>query len=291
MNKLLVRLVASGLMTVTVGAGAALADTNASISLTGPDSTNIISSGNFKTFHSNVNNRVYTSNWNWQNARTGNVCVSGNTKVYGGFLGSGNARNYNTGQNNVYLANYGSSWGGGYWGGGSGNGQIFLTGPDSYNRISGLGNRSSFSSNVRNNVNATNFNAQNATTGNVTVSGNTVVSGVGGSGNASNFNQAENNVAIYNQTPTWMMGNWGPTGTAVISTTGPDSYNSISGGGNSSRVSLLTSNNVNTSNTNFQNAQSGNVTISHNTLVTGVGGSGDATNWNSAANNVQLQNM
>jgi hypothetical protein len=296
MNGLLIRLAASGLMTVALGAGVALADGGgsggASIELTGPGSTNIISGGSSHNFRSNISNRVYGCNCNNQYSRSGDERFNHNTKVYGDGYGSGSARNYNDSANNVYLSNRSEGNNGyGSWGnGGSRTGAIALTGPYSYNRISDSGNRSSFNSQVRNNVNTSNFNSQQATTGNVRITGNTVVEGVGGSGNASNFNSAENNVAISNSQPHTFFGNWGPTGAAEITTTGPDSFNSISGGGRSSRVNLLTNNNVNASNANYQSARSGDVTISHNTVVSGVGGSGDATNWNSASNGVDVSN-
>jgi hypothetical protein len=288
MNKLLVRLVASGLMTVTLGAGAALADNNASIELTGPDSTNIVSGHNFSSFNQSVWNNVWANNWNHQWASSGSVRVCCNTKVWGGGLGSGNASNFNSGVNNINIWNSGAGMVPFRFGGSGGGGTIFLTGPDSFNKIA-TGNHQSFNSTVRNNVSATNFNSQSARSGNVTITGNTLVTAVGGSGNASNFNQAANNVGISNSQPTFIAGNWGPTGHAVISTTGPGSFNSILGN-NSTRVNLLTSNNVNTSNVNNQTAQSGSVTISHNTVVSGVGGSGDATNENSASNGVDIQN-
>jgi hypothetical protein len=294
MNKLFVRLAASGLMAVTLGAGAALADSNASISLSGPDSTNIISGGGLnENFRSNVRNDVRTNSLNMQRASTGNANSCGNTKVWDGGLGSGSAQNLNSGLNHTFISNRGTSMAPvKFTSSGSGNGSVFLTGPGSFNRVSANGNnRSSFSSSTDNNVNATNFNSQAARSGNVTITGNTLVTGAAGSGSASNFNQADNNLAISNQQPAFMaVGNWGPTGAAEITTTGPGSFNSIASGGNSMRVNLLTSNTVNSSNTNFQTASSGNVTISHNTVVSGVGGSGNATNWNSASNAVDISN-
>jgi hypothetical protein len=291
MNKLFVRLVASGAVAASMGA-TALAS-SASIDTTGPGSTNLITSSNRNSFSSNLRNRVDTGNWNYQNAKTGNVRADCNTKVYGFGGGSGNANNYNNGNNWVAVSNSGNngnwSWGNG--GGGNREASIFLTGPKSFNEISGGNNRSDFRSNVSNNVNAQNFSDQNARSGGVTISGNTVVSGVGGSGSATNYNMGVNTVQIDNQgnrTPGWLNG--GNNGSAFISTTGPKSFNAIEGN-NSNRVSENTTNNVNATNVNRQNATTGNVTITGNTVVRGVGGSGDASNYNSGMNDVGISNQ
>jgi len=289
MNRLFVRLVASSLVTVTFGAGVALADNAATIELTGPGSTNLVTNRGFDTFTRNVHNNVAVSNRNHQFARSGSVNIFGNTKVCGGSFGSGNARNTNFGVNHVNISNFGGFGGFSNFGNsGVGRGVIFLTGPDSFNRISSNNSRS-FSSTIRNNVSANNFNTQRAESGNVIIRGNTLVTGVGGSGNASNFNQGVNDVNITNSQPFVGLGSHGGGGSAVISTTGPDSFNAISGN-NSSRTNLSTVNNVTATNSNNQTARTGDVVISHNTVVSGVGGSGDATNWNSGMNSVDLSN-
>jgi hypothetical protein len=291
MNKLFVRLVGSGAIAASMGA-TALAS-SASIDTTGPGSTNVISSSNRNSFSSNLRNHVDTGNWNYQTAKTGNVRINCNTKVDGFGSGSGSASNYNNGNNWVAVNNSGNggNWGNGYNGNGNGNGEasIFLTGPKSYNQISDS-RSNSFRSNVNNNVNAQNYSTQNARSGAVTISGNTVVSGVGGSGSASNYNMGVNTVQIDNQgnrTPGWSMG--GGDGNANVSTTGPWSYNAIRGN-NSNRVSENTTNNVTANNFNHQTATTGSVTITGNTVVRGVGGSGDATNYNSGMNDVGISN-
>jgi hypothetical protein len=289
MNKLFVRLVASGAVAASMGA-TALAS-SASIDTTGPGSTNVITSSNRNSFNSDLRNRVDTGNWNYQTAKTGNVRVNCNTKVDGYGNGSGSAWNYNNGNNWVAVNNSGNggNWGNGYNGSGNREASIFLTGPRSFNQISD--NRSnSFRSNINNNVNAQNFSNQTARSGAVTISGNTVVNGVGGSGNASNYNMGVNTVQIDNQgnrTPGWMNG--GGDGNAYLSTTGPWSYNAIRSN-NSNRVTENTTNNVNATNYNRQNATTGNVTITGNTVVRGVGGSGDASNYNSGMNDVGISN-
>lgn len=289
MQKLFVRLVASGLLAGSLGA-TALAD-GSGIELTGPGSTNVVTSSNFNLNLFRLNNRVALGNFNNQFAQTGDVFVHGNTLVHGSGLGSGSATNFNRGNNLVEIDNSGSgfmpfsSWGSGSGGGGT----IFLTGPHSFNSIS-HNNLNLVSSNINNNVRANNFSTQTARSGAVVVTGNTLVTGVGGSGNAANFNSGTNTVGISNSQPTWS-GNWGSGsgGSGFIGVTGPGSFNAIRN--NSANIlSQNTTNNVTATNSNRQTATSGRVVISGNTVVSGVGGSGDATNWNTGQNEVNLNN-
>jgi hypothetical protein len=290
MINLFVRLVVSGTVATMIGA-TALAD-GASIQLTGPGSTNAVTSSNYGSFNSNVRNWVAPSNWNSQYAASGPVRLGWNTNADLGGGGSGNAYNSNMGENDVQIQNSSpnfpmSSWGGGN---GGGNGSIYLTGPYSSNRISS-NNDNRFSSNINNVVNSTNYNNQTARSGGVEVTGNTLVEGVGGSGDAANFNSGTNTAYISNGSstpvPAWTGSNG--NGSANISTTGPGSYNAI---GSNSRTSFLqnTQNDVNSTNYNQQNATSGNVLISGNTVVNGAGGSGSAYNSNSGQNGVALSN-
>ena len=220
MSKLFVRLLASGAIAASMGA-TVLAD-GASIDLTGPGSTNIVTSSNHNSFQQHFLNMVGLGNSNFQWARSGNVKVFGNTEVLGTGLGSGAAANFNSGENDVTITNMGAvmpwSWG---LGGVSGGGTIFLTGPHSTNIISS-GSSNRFTSNTTNNVAAVNASSQSASSGGVSITGNTLVTGVGGSGNAINENQGTNTVDIANSTPTFV-----PTGTSCgggsISTTGPGS--------------------------------------------------------------------
>ncbi len=291
MINLFVRLAISGTIATMVGA-TALAD-GSSIQLTGPGSTNMVTSSNFNSFNSNVRNWVAPSNWNSQNANSGAVWLGHNTKVglYGG-TGSGNAYNSNMGQNYVQIQNGSSNYPVLYGGGGNGgNGSIFLTGPYSTNRISN-NNVNRFSQNTTNDVSSTNYNNQNARSGGVVITGNTLVEGVGGSGNAANVNSGTNTSKIINgnNMPTpygWSGGNGGNGG--AISTTGPGSYNSV-GSNSLNSFQENTQNQVNSANYNQQNATSGNVLISGNTVVSGVGGSGSAYNSNSGANGVGISN-
>jgi hypothetical protein len=291
MSKLFVRLLASGAIAASMGA-TVLAD-GASINLTGPGSTNIVTSSNRNTFSQRLNNWVGLGNYNYQRASTGNVWVSGNTAVWGSGLGSGNAINTNMGQNNVNIDNTGANMGVSMvpwsFGGGSMGGSIYLTGPHSTNIISGS-NSNRFSSNTNNNVSTVNQNSQQATSGGVNITGNTVVTGVGGSGAAVNENSGTNTVDLANSSPTLIStGNNGGCDAGSISTTGPGSFNRI-GCSNSNSASFNTNNNVSAANFNQQTARSGSVTISGNTVVSGVSGSGTAFNSNSGENNVGISN-
>jgi hypothetical protein len=287
MNKLFVRLAASGAIAASLGAPAFAG--SASIDTTGPGSTNTVTSTNCNDWNQTTSNWVGLGNWNYQSANSGDVWLNRNTKV-DGFGGSGSAYNSNATGNAVSIENRGNGWSGfGNTGSGPGNARIFLTGPDSYNRISS-DNHSSFNSTTTNNVGLANFNDQSARSGDVNISGNTVVRGAGGSGDAANFNSTSNAVDISNS-PSGMSwsGSGNNAGNASISTTGPDSYNRISRD-NSSSTNLTTRNNVGIVNANNQSANTGDVNVSHNTVVSGFGGSGDASNFNHTANDVSLNN-
>jgi hypothetical protein len=228
MNKLFVRLAASGAIAASLGAPAFAG--SASIDTTGPGSTNTVTSTNCNDWNQTTSNWVGLGNWNYQSANSGDVWLNRNTKV-DGFGGSGSAYNSNATGNAVSIENRG--------------------------------------------------NDQSARSGDVNISGNTVVRGAGGSGDAANFNSTSNAVDISNS-PSGMSwsGSGNNAGNASISTTGPDSYNRISRD-NSSSTNLTTRNNVGIVNANNQSA---------NTVVSGFGGSGDASNFNHTANDVSLNN-
>jgi hypothetical protein len=290
MSKLFVRLAASGAIAAGMAAGmgaTALAD-GAGISTTGPGSTNVITSTTRNSVCEHTLNRVGVGNWNNQSARSGNVWVSGNTRVNGSGLGSGWASNSNWGQNDVSIANDGNGVPDGFGGNSAGNASIYLTGPYSNNRISS-NNSNRVANNTINNVSATNSNNQSAKSGQVVISGNTVVEGVGGSGDATNTNTGVNNVQIDNtsDTPTFSDGSGG--GNASIDTTGPGSNNQIKSN-SSNTFSQNTTNNVSAQNSSQQTATTGNVIITGNTVVKGVGGSGNASNDNQAENDVGITN-
>jgi hypothetical protein len=289
MNKLIfVRLAVGGALAASLGATTALADSG-SINTTGPGSTNVVTSSSGNWYNQNTRNNAVVGNYSNQRANTGGVGVNCNTKVDGGGYGSGNAYNTNNGQNTVNISNDGGAMpnnGGGY--GGSNNGSLYLTGPYSTNRISS-NNTNQFNSSTTNDVSTANYNNQQASSGGVYVTGNTVVTGVGGSGNAGNSNSGTNNVNIENSTPTSTGSGIGGGNSAGIAITGPGSYNSTQFN-NSSSTNYKTVNNVAATNSNTQAAQSGPVSISGNTVVEGVGGSGSAYNSNTAENDVGLNN-
>lgn len=289
MNQLFVRLALSGAVAGLLSTSA-LAD-NASIALTGPGSTNTVTSIGLNSFRSKINNWADLGNWNNQVAKSGDVWVTGNTGVYGGGTGSGNAYNYNNNDNNVTIANtqpyqpYGDSYGNGS----NGNGVIYLTGPYSANSIGSYGyNR--YNADTNNYVNANNVNNQNARSGAVNITGNTLVEGVGGSGDAVNNNNNTNTLTLTNgnSLPALpALPNGGDNG--VISTTGPGSYNAISSlyGAN---YNQRTNNYINSTNSNQQTARSGDVNVTGNTVVLGIGGSGNAYNSNSNTNGANISN-
>ena len=288
MNKLIARLAASATLVAGMG-GTAFASGSASLDVTGPGSVNVIDFSHTNRVNTNIQNWVNSANWNWQSARSGNVDVRHNTEVWGGGSGSGNAWNMNRGDNSVSISNDGLS-GPMFWGGGGG-GDAFIgtTGPDSFNRIS-LGSSNRVTNNTTNDVRSINSNSQNAVSGGVRISGNTVVRDVGGSGNAFNVNSGTNTVDISNQGMgnNWVGGSGGDTN-ARIGITGPDSTNIIRSNNNNS-FSQRTVNDVSSANFNQQSARSGNVVITGNTVVEGVGGSGSAANFNSGSNDTGISN-
>jgi hypothetical protein len=168
---------------------------DASIHLTGPDSNNRITFNNSNRFTSTTRNNVAVANVNNQVATSGDVSAYRNTSV-DGVGGSGNAYNSNSANNDVSITNSTPASSG--WNGTDRSASISTTGPDSNNQIR-FNDSSTTNVTTTNNVSAVNYSNQVAHTGDVNVSGNTYVSGSGGSGDAANFNNAENTVDISNQ--------------------------------------------------------------------------------------------
>ncbi len=110
----------SGLLTVA-GAGAAFADSG-TISTTGPNSTNVITSSETNTVVVSNTNNVSVSNSNSQSGTSGAASVTGNT--LGGSATSGGVTNTNTGFTTVSINNaaVGGLGGGSGTGSGGGNG-------------------------------------------------------------------------------------------------------------------------------------------------------------------------
>jgi len=231
-------------------------------------------------------NWIASVNWNHQAANSGDVSAYHNTKVWGGGSGSGNAMNSNDASNYVTVNNAGNGSNGGYWGGDS-NAAIDTTGPDSFNRIDIRDNNTTRNT-TTNNVQSLNTNFQTANSGDVRTSHNTIAEGGSGSGNAYNENSGSNTVSIHNAPSTGGQ-SMGTVHDASIGTTGPDSYNDIRFVSNNSNTQTTT-NNVTSANVNNQSANSGSVSASGNTVVNGMGGSGDAMNVNSGSNHTVVSN-
>jgi hypothetical protein len=168
---------------------------------------------------------------------------------------------------------------------------IELTGPGSTNIID-VRSSDFLGFATTNRVHANNWNWQQAHSGDVRIRHNTKVWGDGGSsGDAWNSNSGQNWVNINNDCGNWWGGGTMARGSqnASIFLTGPHSFNRISAVDNN-RFTQTTRNQVNTSNFSNQTARSGNVTITGNTVVTGVGGSGSAANENVGTNDVSISN-
>ncbi len=284
MNQLFVRLAASGVFALGLGA-TALADSNASIGMTGANSTNTITNRSTNSWMSTNLNRAEIGNWNNQNAKSGNVWVTRNTNVGGG-VASGWAGNDNNTDNQVSFDNNGT---GPVWLGPSGGDSAVITntGANSDNRINQSTNNRFSQTNV-NDVTATNNNDQSARSGNVDVAYNTNVGGPVTSGNVSNQNATTNSFDITNQTPDVSFASSNPN-MFQISDTGYGSNNRINSSTNNSFRSL-NDNQVTIANDNQQTARSGNVSVIGNTNVNGPVSSGNVSNTNSTQNTVNINN-
>ncbi len=166
---------------------------HATISDTGPDSTNIIRAGSGNSFRSTNNNNVSLINRSSQSARSGNATVSDNT--FGGSAVSGNASNNNSTSTNVQISNPSNSLDNNR-SFGNDNGSINNTGPDSRNEVHSFSRDGSSMTN-NNRVNVSNSNFQMASSGSARVSHNTF-GGDAVSGSASNWNSTSTNVDISN---------------------------------------------------------------------------------------------
>ena len=221
--------------------------------------------------HLTNNHRIWMNNWSMGEG--------------GGFAMSGNAFNSNNTGTNVGITNNNPEFASSD-NSGNGSGTIFLTGPHSTNIIDSSTSQTTRVSND-NNVNTQNFNNQQAESGSATVSGNTI-GGNATSGNAVNENQTETNVNLSNNTSVpqpVMPSNNGP---AFIGTTGPHSTNVVATT-DTSRFTETNVNNVMTTNSNSQFAQSGNARVSGNTFG-GNATSGEAFNSNSTNNETNIAN-
>lgn len=176
-----------------VGLGGFAGAQSGVIDTTGPNSTNLIKSINRAKVRIHNDNNVNANNSNHQYSRTGEAEVEHNTT--GGSAKSGNASNTNSFNANVSVSNAGAG-SIKLTDGGSLNGSIKKTGPESYNKIS---SKNSMYVKVYNdnNLNVTNESCQTAKSGDAEVEGNTT-GGSATSGNATNSNTSSLTVKISN---------------------------------------------------------------------------------------------
>lgn len=219
MKRQLIRLGAASTVAGLILGTAAVAGAS-SISDTGPHSTNEVEHNNNLSLRITNDNNVRLTNNNPQYATSGDVRVGGGGSsngyhwdkerhcwvrdndsegnTNGGSAQSGDATNDSQFNADVNIDNSGSGLGGllGHMNGGTENGSIDTTGPNSRNEIE-FNNRADVNVRNDNNVTLTNNNTQRATSGDATVSGNTH-GGDAVSGNASNTSSASFEVNITN---------------------------------------------------------------------------------------------
>jgi hypothetical protein len=209
MKTTILRFSAIGLATMGMGIGIAAAST-ASISNTGPDSSNnaTITNSNSGSITNNNNlscqgehpsfliiiqpENCGIANLNSQFASSGDATVDSNTNA--GSARSGNADNHASSSTSINLTN-GSGVPAGFFGG-SDNVSIHTTGPSSSNDAS-ISNSNSWSVENTNNVAVTNLNEQCASSGSGSVTNNTN-GGSASTGGASNTSSTSTNVTIHN---------------------------------------------------------------------------------------------
>lgn len=167
---------------------------------------------------------------------------------------------------------------------------LHATGPGSTNAVTSI-NHNHWNNLNYNRVGLGNWNSQQARSGHVCACGNTWIGGSLSSGSAHNQNQTHNLVNLSNHSTGFGGFNHGSGNhTASIHLTGPDSNNHIRFS-NHNRFTQVNHNSVNLTNANHQSAKSGDVSLSHNTVVHGGAQSGNATNHNASQNVVAISNQ
>lgn len=191
--KKLLRILASGVLGLSMTTGAVMAMADASIGTTGPDSENSVEVRNERDVDVDNDNDVDVTNDTEQDARTGNARVHRNTSGEDAETGSADNDNWtmaevsldNTSANACLCGDDGDY-----------NGEIDTTGPDSENKIE-FKNEVDIDVDNDNDVEINNDTEQTARSGDATVSRNT--SGGGAStGDASNINTSEFVINISN---------------------------------------------------------------------------------------------
>lgn len=231
---------------------------DSSIFLTGPDSVNVIRSSG------NNHHKSWNGNWDWQNNGSWNwwnsMCGHQNNSHIVKFDGHNN--DWSSSHNQVWMSNWdwNNSW------------NKKHNSVHHHNHIDHSHINRSFTQRNDTDVNVHNSISQSARSGNVTASHNTVVGDVS-SGDVSNSASNEVNVDVSNGSGG---GSWA---------------NTWSNQWNSRRASFSRTNDtdVNVSNTINQHATSGNVTVSHNTVVGDVS-SGSASNWAENIADISINN-
>ena len=176
-------------------AGAAPVST---INTTGPDSINKVRNSTWVDVDVTNHNNLSASNYNHQNAWTGDAHVYDNT--HGGSASSGNAMNSNSFHASATVNNSGTAGSlgsiSGLVGGGGGSSSVSDTGPDSYNSVKNT-TTVHYDVNNTNNLRVTNTNTQTASSGDASVVHNTH-GGDAVSGNASNTTSSSVNFNVTN---------------------------------------------------------------------------------------------
>lgn len=276
-------------MTAFFGFAGAASVQAASISNTGPDSENIISSIDWNNCEIINDNNLEIDSFNNQKAVTGKAVVADNTR--GGDATSGDAKNSNS--LNVSLDVSNNSGDQLRWcdtdGDGVKDAVISKTGPGSYNKIS---DRSGSRSKVHNdnNINVHGVNSQHAFSGKA-FSGHNNKGGSAHSGKSSNSNALKAHGKVSAGKPSSHGkggGHQSSKRSDSIHTTGPNSYNSISHK-SVKNTKVHNSNNVSVKSSNSQYASSGSAKVVGNTHG-GNATSGSSSNYNSSSVSISIHN-
>jgi hypothetical protein len=168
------------------------------------------------------------------------------------------------------------------------SGSIDTTGPNSHNTVT-VRSTNTFRQNNNNHVHASVSNTQRAYSGDARVQNNTNA-GDASTGAAMNDNSTSLSASVSNSTPSLggagFMGSSEPS--ATMSTTGPNSHNTINVTSNNS-ATITNNNTVDVRSTSTQTATSGNATVQNNTNG-GSASTGDASNSNSTTVDLNISN-
>jgi hypothetical protein len=275
-------------MTAFFGFAGAASVQAASISHTGPDSDNIISSVDWENCEIINDNDVSIDSFNNQKAISGEAVVTHNT--HGGDATSGDTKNTNSVDVNLDIKN--NSTDQLRWcdtdGDGVKDAVISKTGPHSFNKISHRSDSHSKFHN-KNKLNVHGVNKQHTGSGKAFSGHNNKGGGAhsGKAGNASSL-KAHGKVSAGKPSSHGKGGHQGSKRSASIHTTGPNSYNSISHK-SVNNTKVYNNNNVSVKSYNNQYASSGSAKVTGNTHG-GSATSGSSSNYSSSSVNVSIHN-